>query len=151
RSILSTGTLAALSPVLDRFGLPLPITPAAAQGSPEGGAERSWRHGISLFGDLKYPAGFKHFDYVNPSAPKGGTVRLAAYGTFDNFNLVIAGLKGTSAAGVGLVYDTLMVEAQDEVSTAYGQLAEAVAYPEDFSSAVYRLRPQARWHDGKSV
>ena len=70
---------------------------------------QEWRHGLSLFGDLKYPAGFKHFDYVNPNAPKGGAVRLGAFGTFDNFNLVVAGVKGTLAAGIDLIYDTLMV------------------------------------------
>ena len=71
--------------------------------------ESDWRHGLSLFGDLKYPAGFKHFDYVNPKAPKGGAVRLGAFGTFDNFNIVVSGVKGTIAAGIELIYDTLMV------------------------------------------
>ena len=61
--------------------------------------ERSWRHGLSLFGDLKYPAGFKNFDYVNVNAPKGGAARLIAFGTFDNFNLVPGGVKGSLAAG----------------------------------------------------
>ena len=56
--------------------------------------DKQWRHGLSLFGDLKYPAGFKHFDYVNPAAPKAGTVRLGVSGTFDNFNVVIRGVKG---------------------------------------------------------
>jgi microcin C transport system substrate-binding protein len=151
RTIVSAGAVAALAPILDRFGLPLPVTPASAQSGTEGSGERSWRHGISLFGNLKYPADFKHFDYVNPNAPKGGSVRLAALGTFDNFNMVVEGLKGTSATSVSLVFNTLMVDAQDEVSAAYGQLADAVAYPDDFSSVAYRLRPQARWHDGKPV
>ena len=71
--------------------------------------EREWRHGLSLFGDLKYPADFKHFDYVNPKAPKGGVVRLGGFGTFDNFNLVIRGVKGTIAAGIDLIYERLMV------------------------------------------
>ena len=57
-----------------------------------------WKHGLSLFGDLKYPAGFKQFDYVNPKAPKGGAVRQIAIGTFDNFNQVVAGVKGSLAA-----------------------------------------------------
>jgi len=61
---------------------------------PAGAAEREWRHGLSLFGDLKYKPGFEHFDYVNPNAPKGGSVRMLAIGTFDNFNLVVAGSKG---------------------------------------------------------
>jgi microcin C transport system substrate-binding protein len=76
---------------------------------------------------------------------------MVAYGTLDNFNVAVAGLKSTAATGVGMVFDTLMIEARDEVSTAYGLLAEAVSYPSDFSSAVYRLRAEARWHDGKPV
>ena len=69
---------------------------AAAQGAPE----RKWRHGLSLFGEPRYPAGFKHFDYVNPAAPKGGVVRQIAFGTFDNFNQVISGVKGNLAQGL---------------------------------------------------
>jgi microcin C transport system substrate-binding protein len=146
RSLIRTGTLAASLPILDRLGVPV-LSRAHAQGE----QERQWRHGLSLFGELKYPQGFKHFDYVNPNAPKGGSVRLNAFGTFDNFNLAVAGLKGTAAAGIGLAFDTLLVESQDEVSTAYGQLAEAVSHPADFSSAAYRLHPEARWHDGRPV
>jgi microcin C transport system substrate-binding protein len=113
--------------------------------------EAKWRHGLSLFGELKYPAGFKRFDYVNPNAPKGGTVRQIASGTYDNFNPVIAFVKGNAAAGVDLVFDTLMVSPLDEVSTEYGLIAEAVSHPDDFSWVKYRLRPEARWHDGKPV
>ena len=116
-----------------------------------GAAEKEWRHGLSLFGDLKYKPDFKHFDYVNPNAPKGGSVRQLAIGTFDNFNLVVAGAKGTMAAGVDLTYDTLMVPALDEVSAEYGLLAESVSHPDDFSSVTYRLRPQAKFHDGTPV
>ncbi|MEA2874573.1 MAG: microcin transport system substrate-binding protein [Hyphomicrobiales bacterium] len=113
--------------------------------------DKTWRHGLSLFGDLKYPAGFKHFDYVNPNAPKGGVVRLGGFGTFDNFNLVVAGVKGTIAGGLNDIFDTLMVPASDEVSTEYGLLAESVSHPADFSSVTYRLRAGAKWHDGKPV
>jgi microcin C transport system substrate-binding protein len=113
--------------------------------------ELVWRHGLSLFGDLKYPAGFKRFDYVNPEAPKGGVVRQIAIGTFDNFNIAVAGVKGSIAAAVGLVYESLATAALDEVSTEYGLLAEAVSHPEDFSSVTYRLRAEAKWHDGKPV
>ena len=88
-------------------------------------AEPAWRHALSLFGDVKYPAGFKRFDYVNPDAPKGGTVRQIQIGTFDNFNLVVAGVKGSLAAGVQLIYEALMTQSLDEVSTEYGALAEA--------------------------
>jgi microcin C transport system substrate-binding protein len=111
----------------------------------------AWKHGLSLFGDLKYPADFKQFDYVNANAPKGGAVRQMAFGTFDNFNLVVAGVKGSLVAGIDLVYDTLMVSALDEVSTEYGLLAEAVSHPADFAFVVYRLRANAKWHDGKPV
>ena len=106
---------------------------------------------MSLFGDVKYPPGFKRFDYVNPDAPKGGTVRQIAIGTFDNFNIAVAGVKGSIASAVGLIYELLMTPALDEVSTEYGALAEAVSHPEDFSSVTYRLRAQAKWHDGKPV
>jgi microcin C transport system substrate-binding protein len=144
RSLIHSGLLAAASPVLGRFGTG---APAAAQTA----AQPQWRHGLSLFGQLKYPAGFKQFNYVNPQAPKGGTARLAAIGTFDNFNLTVAGVRGAIAINLALIYDTLTVESLDEVSTEYGLLAEAVSYPEDFSSVTYRLRAEARWHDGKPV
>ncbi len=110
-----------------------------------------WKHGLSLFGDLKYPAGFKHYDYVNPAAPQGGTVRQIAFGTFDNFNQVVAGIKGSLALGTNLFTETLMTSALDEVSTEYGLLAESVSHPDDFSTVTYRLRANARWHDGKPV
>ena len=74
-----------------------------------------------------------------------------AFGTFDNFNMVVGGVKGSIAAGIDLIYDTLMVAALDEVSTEYGLLAEAVSHPADFSSVTYRLRANAKWHDGKPV
>ena len=121
-------------------------------GMPRASAEEAqWRHGVSLMGEPKYPKEFKHFDYVNPNAPKGGTVRLAAAGSFDNFNPVVAGVKGQLEAGVGLVYETLLSPALDEVSTAYGLLAEAVRYPADYASVTYWLREGARWQDGKPV
>ena len=107
---------------------------------------------LSLFGDVKYPAGFKHFDYVNPDAPKGGTVRQIAVGTFDNFNMVVAGVKGSIAARHRLIYeyaDRRRRSTRSRPNTAL--LAESVSYPDDFSSVIYRLRPQAKWHDGKPV
>jgi len=127
-----------------RLPLPAWITPARAE-------EKTWRHGISLFGELKYPAGFKQFDYVNASAPKAGMARQIALGTFDNFNTVVAGVKGSLAAGSDLIYETLSVASLDEVSCEYGLIAEAVSFPADLSSASYRLRPAAKWHDGKPI
>lgn len=122
----------------------LAFTPLAAQ-------ETVWRHGSALLGEPKYPPGFRHFDYVNPEAPKGGLVRLGAQGTFDSFNIVVAGVKGAPEQGLGLVYETLTTSSQDEPSASYGLIAEAFSYPEDFSSVSFRLRPEVRWHDGKPV
>jgi microcin C transport system substrate-binding protein len=141
RSLLQSALL-----TLAARGLPLPLsaTPAQAQ-------DKNWRHGLSLFGDLKYQPGFSRFDYVNADAPKGGTVRQIALGTFDNFNMVVAGVKGTLADGIEIIYDTLLTSALDEVTSGYGLLAEAVSYPDDFSSATYRLRAEAKWHDGAPV
>ena len=113
--------------------------------------EKVWRHGLSLFGAPKYPAGFKQFDYVNANAPKGGVARQIAIGTFDNFNMVVAGVKGALVSGTDLMFDTLTVASMDEPSTEYGLIAEAVSYPPDFSSATYRLRAEAKWHDGKPI
>jgi microcin C transport system substrate-binding protein len=113
--------------------------------------DKTWRHGVSSFGDLKYPVGFRHFEYVNADAPKGGTAREAASGTFDNFNGVVAGVKGSLANSIDLIYETLLVSSLDEISTAYGLLAEALRFPADFSSITYRLREQAKWHDGTPV
>ncbi|MCP5081013.1 MAG: ABC transporter substrate-binding protein [Alphaproteobacteria bacterium] len=108
-----------------------------------------WRHGVSLIGPVKYPKGFKRFDYVNPDAPKGGSVRFGANGTFDTLNPVLP--KGNRATGLNLSYETLMTPSYDEASTEYGLLAEELSYPEDFSSVTYRLRKEARWHDGKPI
>ena len=113
--------------------------------------EPAWRHALSLFGDIKYPADFKRFDYVNPDAPKGGVARMISIGTFDNFNVAVAGVKGSLAPAATLIYETLMARSQDEVVTEYGLLAEAAAHPDDFAWVTYRLRKEARWHDGKPV
>ena len=124
---------------------------APAQEKAQEPPEKAWRHGLSLFGDLKYPPGFKHFDYVNPNAPKGGAVRQAAPGTFDNLNPVVAGVKGVGVVGLGLLFNPLMTSALDEVAAEYGLLAESASHPDDFSSVTYRLRQTARWQDGKPV
>ncbi|TKW74432.1 MAG: ABC transporter substrate-binding protein, partial [Bradyrhizobium icense] len=132
-----------MAPVLGQFPV---IDIANAQS-----AEPAWRHALSLFGDIKYPADFKRFDYVNPDAPKGGVARLISLGTFDNFNIAVAGIKGNIAAAATQIYETLMAKSQDEIVTEYGLLAEAAAHPDDFSWVIYRLRKEARWHDGKPV
>jgi microcin C transport system substrate-binding protein len=142
RRSLLTSTLV----VLAAQRLPLPVWTRRAEA-----ASPTWRHGISAFGDLKYPAGFKQFEYVNAKAPKGGVARQIALGTYDNFNAVIDGVKGALAFGIDLTHDTLLVAALDEVSSGYGLLAEAVSYPDDFSSVSFRLRAEAKWHDGTPV
>jgi microcin C transport system substrate-binding protein len=148
RHLLQSGAFAAFAPALAAAtGLPV-ATPARAESA---AGEPVWRHALSLFGNVKYPAGFKRFDYVNPDAPKGGLARQIMIGTFDNFNPTVAGVKGTFAAAVGLIYEALTTASEDEVSTEYGALAEAASHPEDFSSVTYRLRPQATWHDGEPV
>lgn len=122
--------------------------PALAQGA---GQTAEWRHATALLGQPKYPAGFPHFDYVDPQAPKGGLVRLGAQGTFDNLNLIVAGVKGELENGIGQIYDTLMTQSLDEPSAEYGLIAESMRYPDDFSSVSFRLNPKARWHDGKPI
>ena len=145
RSLLKSALL-----MLAARWLPMPAWTSRAEAQ-EKAASLVWRHGVSLFGDLKYPSGFKQFDYVNANAPKGGTACQIALGPFDNFNLAVAGVKGSLVQGIDLIYETLFVPSLDEVSSEYGLLAEAVSYPDDFSSATFRLRAEAKWHDGKPV
>lgn len=110
-------------------------------------------HGVSAFGDLKYPADFEHFDAVNPDAPKGGQLRtLSTYAaqTFDSLNPFI--LKGEGALEVAeYLFDTLMVPSYDEADAVYGLLAESITYPEDRSWAEFKLREEARFSDGAPV
>ena len=106
-------------------------------------------HALTLYGAPRYSADFEHFDYVNPEAPKGGAIRLAAIGTYDNLNPFI--LKGVSAAGSLLIYNRLCTKSQDEPFTEYGQLAARMQMPEDRSWVLFELREEARWHDGEPV
>jgi len=113
-------------------------------------AETIKGHAIAMHDDIKYGPDFTHFDYANPAAPKGGTLRLSSLGsTFDTFNPFT--LKGISAEGAGLVFETLTVQSVDEPFTAYGLLAETIEVPEDRSWVSYVLRKNARWQDGKPV
>jgi microcin C transport system substrate-binding protein len=144
RHLLQSGAFATIAPAL---GVAASVTPAPAQTAT---GEPAWRHALSLFGDIKYPADFKRFDYVNPDAPKGGVARMISLGTFDNFNIAVS-VKGTTAPAAIMIYETLMSRSQDEVATEYGLLAEGVTHPEDFAWVIYRLREEARWHDGKPV
>lgn len=113
-----------------------------------------WRTTSSLIGESKYGDNFQHYDYVNPDAPKGGTLNSVVLGTFDSFNPYV--VQGSPAAGLvgfggGLLYDTLMEQATDEGSTSHPLIADAYKYPADYSSATYRLDPRAKWHDGQPI
>ena len=111
-----------------------------------GNAHAAATHGMSLFGDLKYGPDFKHFDYANPDAQKGGTMRYSALGTYDTLNPFV--IKGIPAAGTGLIFDTLTVRSEDEPSSEYGLVAEKIELAPDKLSVLYTLRMEARFHDG---
>jgi microcin C transport system substrate-binding protein len=118
------------------------------------GAPWAWgAHGYALWGDLKYPAGFSHFDYVNPQAPKGGELRLVSNqrtSTFDKYNPFT--IKGSAPAYLStLLFDTLLTSALDETAAGYGLLAEDVSVAADGLSATFTLRAQARFHNGDPV
>jgi microcin C transport system substrate-binding protein len=109
--------------------------------------EKQYAHAITLYDDIKYPPGFKHFDYVNPDAPKGGKVRLYLLGSYDNLNPYT--IKGDTS-GV-TTNEALIVRALDEPTTDYGLIASGIWYPKDKSSVSFKLRPEARFHDGTPV
>lgn len=109
--------------------------------------DRDFRHALTLFDDIKYGPDFRHFDYVNPQAPKAGRVRFGIVGSFDSLNPYT--FKGEPGAGAS--NETLLTSSLDEASTEYGLVASAVWHPEDRSMVVYRLRPEARFHDGTSM
>ncbi len=106
-------------------------------------------HAIAEFGEPNHRPDFTHFDYANPDAPKGGTVTVGTSGSFDSLNTLP--LIGEYARSVSLLYDSLMVEPQDELSVYYGLIAETVEYPEDQSWIAFNLRPEARFHDGTPI
>jgi microcin C transport system substrate-binding protein len=118
-------------------------------------AADDYAHGWSMLWDLKYPPDFPHFDWVEPSAPKGGTLRIPQMGTFDSFNSFIH--VGRQAAGLNpltptnLLYDRLLEGAADEPVAAYGRLAEGVRVADDLSYVAFRLREGAYWHDGEPI
>ena len=106
-------------------------------------------HGMAMHGQPKYAADFTHFDYVNPQAPRGGDVTLAATGTFNSLNAFI--VKGSPATGLGRIYDTLLTDSTDEAFTHYGLVAQSMEVPADRSWVIFNLNPQARFHDGSAV
>lgn len=146
RSILALAAGAGAALALPRRG----FAQTAAEFGPE-------RHGLSVFGDLKYPADFAHFDYVDPEAPQGGTFSQVgptaafnqSFQTFNSLNGYI--LKGDGAQGIDLTFDTLMVRAFDEPDAIYGLVARSVAISPDGTLYRFRLRPEARFHDGSRL
>jgi microcin C transport system substrate-binding protein len=135
--------LAALVSIAVSPGAPVPAGAPVPGGKPHVGPA------MSMYGDLKYGPGFKHFAYTNPEAPKGGDVKLAAVGTFDTLNPFI--LKGVPAVGLGEIFDTLTLASLDEPFSQYGLLAETIEAPADRSWVAFTLRPEARFHDGTPV
>jgi microcin C transport system substrate-binding protein len=118
---------------------------SVGQATESGGAQ----HGLSLFGELKYPPDFTHFEYVDPNAPKGGAISRASTGTFDNLNPFI--LKGVAVADAGLPFDSLLATSFDEPDTAYGLIAESVELAADRSWVRFVINPNAVWHDGTAI
>ena len=106
-------------------------------------------HGFAEFGELKYPKGFAHFDYVNPDAPHGGELSYAAQGTFDNFNPYTR--KGRAGARSASQYESLLIASYDEAGAYYGLLAESLEYPESQDWVIFNMRPEARFSDGTQV
>jgi microcin C transport system substrate-binding protein len=143
RTLLGSGVAAAALPLFPQLAL--------AQGG------ETETHGLSSFGDLKYGPDFRHFDYVNPAAPKGGTLAIQITQTggnqnFDTFNtLNIYVLRGDGAAGMGGTFDSLMAASADEPNTAYGLVAKNVRVSADKLTYRFNLRPEARFHDGSKL
>ncbi len=141
--------------VLKRLLLAAALPFAIAFAAPVAMADdREWHSSFSLIGKTKYEGReFTHYDHVNRDAPKGGTLNQATRGTFDSFNPFI--VKGTPAGGLnyqgGLLWDNLMSKAVDESSASHPLIATDFSYPDDYSSATYRLNPEARWHDGVPI
>ncbi|SDS40212.1 microcin C transport system substrate-binding protein [Halopseudomonas xinjiangensis] len=125
------------------FGGCLALLASLAQAAPG-------NHALTLYGEPpKYSADFEHFEYANPEAPKGGTLRLSGFGGFDSFNGFIS--KGTAAEQLDLIYDTLTFHSLDEPFTEYGLIAERIERAEDGTWVRFHLRPEARFHDGEPV
>ena len=136
----------ALAVALIAFGSPVALADEPCR-NPD------YKHGISYVLPMRYGADFEHFAYANPSAPKGGTMRLPQMGTYDNYNAIVE--IGRIAAGYGamgsLVYDRLLEDSIDEPASAYVRLADGVAVEEDYRWTAFRLRDGARWHDGRPI
>jgi microcin C transport system substrate-binding protein len=146
-----------IAPVLAAALVAAALVAALAAGSDRASAEEATAtsgtvrtmHAIAMHGDPLYGPDFEHFAYVNPDAPKGGTLILDAIGTYDTFNPLT--LKGVPAAGISLTYESLMVSSGDEAFTEYGLIVETITVPDDRSWVEFALRPEARWHDGEPI
>ncbi len=117
--------------------------------APQSIANENFSHGISTFGDLKYPKNFQNFDYVNPNAPKGGEVKFGVEGGFNSLNQFI--LKGISASGLAYLYDSLTEGSDDEISARYGLVAEGVRLAANKMWIEFELRKNAYFHDKKNI
>ena len=106
-------------------------------------------HGISTFGELKYEKNFKHLDYVNPNAPKGGEVSIWAFGSFDSMHPYTP--KGRSGSLSSIFFESLLTGTSDEIDSSYGLVAESIEYPEDRSWVIFNMRPEARFSDGSKL
>lgn len=149
-SLREPGRLYPLSRFIARAVATLLLAMAVNASAPAADDGITTSHGFAAFGGMKYPAGFKHFDYVNPDAPKGGVVHFGQTGySFDSLNSFA--ITGTPPLALVFLYDRLMQRSLDEPAAQYGMLAETVTYPKDLSWVEYKLRPEARWATGKPV
>ncbi len=121
----------------------------AAPAAPSPTVRTSTSYALAMHGDVKYPANFRHFEYADPNAVRGGDVRFAAIGSFDSFNGFI--LRAQAAAGIGLINDTLTVASLDEPFTRYCLICETMEVPADRSWITFNLRSDARFHDGSAI
>ena len=149
--ISGSAALAQDKPAAPAPAAPAPASPAPAPPSPAAApAEQVKRHtALSLIRTPRFAKGFEHFDWVNPNAPKGGTLRLSGLGGFDTLNGY--SIKGNPAPRLGLLHDTLFDGSPDEATTGYALIAAWISFPPDFSSATFGLRPGAKFHDGKPI
>jgi microcin C transport system substrate-binding protein len=156
RDLLASGLGLGLAPALSlpslrpaRAQAPVAQAPVAQAPAAQTPGAPLRTHALSLLGEPALPAGFTHWPWVNPDAPKGGEVVLTGLGSYDSFNQFI--LRGTAAVGLSNLYDTLLKESADEASTEYAHLAGVVEVPADRMWVAFEIRPEARWHDGRPV
>jgi microcin C transport system substrate-binding protein len=133
------------------FSLALCFGPGRLEAEESTGTDEAVQtvHALAMHGEPLYGPDFEHFAYVNPDAPKGGRLTLDAIGTYDTFNPYT--LKGVPAAGIALIYQSLMTSSSDEAFTEYGVVVETITVPDDRSWVEFALRPEARWHDGEPI